>query len=65
MGLMAKRPRVYFDADERLKLAIELEALKQGLSVTQLIQNTMRAAYPESDKEAAKIIEQRRRPKRD
>lgn len=62
-AMTAKRPRVYFDADDELKIALELEALKEGKSVTQFIQDTFREQLTDSLREAKKIIEQRRRKK--
>ena len=62
---MAKRPRIQFDVDDETKLALELEALKQGVNVSTLISETLRGLFPESVKEAKRIIEQRRKVKRD
>jgi hypothetical protein len=64
MAVMAKRPRMYFDVDHELKLAVELEALKRDVTASELIQDVLRTAFPDSLREAKKIIEQRKKPGR-
>jgi hypothetical protein len=64
MLLMAKRQRMYFDTDDELKTMLELEALKRGISVTKLIQESLSALFPESRREAKKILENRPKPKK-
>lgn len=55
------RTRMYFDTDEELKLAIQLEALKQDKSATELIEEVLREQFPDSIVEARKVIAQRKK----
>jgi hypothetical protein len=59
IGTMA-RIRVFFDSDEELKLAIQMEALRQDVSASQLIETVLREHFADSLKEAQRTIAQRK-----
>lgn len=59
--MATNRTRVFFDAEEELKVAIQLEALKQDTSGSNLIANILRQQLKESLAEARKIIAQRKK----
>ncbi len=53
------RIRVYFDADDELKLALKQEALRQGVSVSALIEKVLQEKFPKAVDEARKTLRDR------
>ena len=54
------RIRVYFDAEDDLKLALKLRAAKEGKSISSFIENVLKAALAKELDEARKAIKQRK-----
>jgi hypothetical protein len=54
------RIRVYFDAEEELRLAIRSEALKAGKSASALIQEILSERFAKAVAEARKTLQQRK-----
>lgn len=61
MLTMEKRIRVFFDADEDLKTAIELEAIHRGVNIKDLVREIIQAALSDRLKEARKIVQERKK----
>ncbi len=59
--MATNRTRMFFDADEELKLAIQMEALKQDSSASNLISNILRQQLKDAVSEARKVIQQRKK----
>lgn len=59
------RIRVYFDANEEVRLALKQEALRQNKSVSLLIEELVNREFPKSIEEAKKTIKERERKKAD
>lgn len=55
------RIRVYFDADEELKLAIKQAALRAGTPATKLIEDALKKTFATEIKEARKMLQDRKR----
>lgn len=55
------RTRVFFDTDEELKLAIQLEALKADRSATSLIEEVLRERFADTFTEARRVIRERKK----
>lgn len=55
------RIRVYFDADEELKLALKQEALRAGVSVSLLIEQALKDKFPKAIEEAKKTLRDRQK----
>lgn len=53
------RIRVYFDADEELKLALKQEALRAGITVSSLIEEALKSKFPKAIEEAKKVLKDR------
>lgn len=56
-----ERIRVYFDADEDVRLALKQEALDAGCSVSALLERLIKESFPEAIKEARKKLQQRKK----
>jgi thioredoxin-like negative regulator of GroEL len=59
-----KRTRMFFDADEDLKLAVQLEALGRGTSASELIGNILRDNLKTALAEARKKLQDRKKGNR-
>jgi hypothetical protein len=59
MVCMTERLRVYFDTDETVRLAVNMEALKAGLTVSDFLAALVRRELAEAIKEAEQVIDQR------
>lgn len=55
------RIRVYFDADEELKLAIKQAALRAGVPATKLIEDALKREFAAEVKEARKMLQDRKK----
>ena len=55
------RIRVYFDADEELRLALKQEALRAGVTVSSLIEEALRAKFPKAVEEARRVLRERQK----
>jgi hypothetical protein len=53
------RIRVYFDADEELKVALKVAAARQGVSVSALIETLLKREFPKEVEEARKSVRDR------
>lgn len=56
-----ERIRVYFDADEELKLAIKQAALRAGIPATKMIEDVLKREFAAEVKEARKMLQDRKR----
>jgi hypothetical protein len=54
-----ERIRVYFDAEEALRLALKSEALKAGRSVSDLISEILKREFAKAVEEARKTLRDR------
>jgi plasmid stability protein len=59
MLVVMGRIRVYFDADEELKVALKVAAARQGVSVSALIETLLRREFSKEVEEARKSVRDR------
>jgi hypothetical protein len=60
--LVMPRPRMYFDADEELRVAIKQAALREGVHAREWIENIIkREIGPKGLDEAKRIVSQRKK----
>jgi hypothetical protein len=59
MLVVMGRIRVYFDADEELKVALKVAAARQGVSVSALIENLLKREFSKEVEEARKSVRDR------
>jgi predicted HicB family RNase H-like nuclease len=59
MLVVMGRIRVYFDADEELKVALKVAAARQGVSVSALIETLLKREFPKEVEEARKSVRDR------
>ncbi len=59
--MSTKRTRMYFDADDDLKLAVQMEALRRDTSASELIGQILRDNLKHALAEARKVIQERKK----
>ncbi len=59
MLLMAERIRMFFDTDDALRLAVNMEALKAGVNVSEFLSALVRRELAEAVTEAERVIGRR------
>lgn len=65
ISAMTTRTRMFFDTDDELKLAIQLEALKADKSASELIEEVLRGHFKDALPEAKKVLQQRKKKEKE
>lgn len=61
LSVMAKRPRMFFEVDDELKLALKTEALRSNVTVSSLVEKVLRCEFAKAIEEARRTVQQRKK----